>query len=341
MVAGALVACSDSTGGVDAGLEDAGPARVWFEEPAATTAGLLSVWGRSTASEEAGFDVLDVWAVGLGGTVLHYDGETWNHETTATTHPLTGVHGRPFPRGFRPGDPEPPVFAVGWDGTILERQLNHSWVPAAMSATVSEDLFGLHVGANDHAVAVGERGRVLAWNGVEWVPVPFLVSGEFSGELIEPKSVLKSVWSKDADRYFLSGSGGASYRSSGGTGTFEALDTRVSEPLRGIWGTGDDNVYVVGLDALILRFSGGWQRIRNNGADELPRVFFLGIDGTSRNDVTVAGWQGVIARLSSGRWGVERTDVDVDLRDVWVARDRDLAFAVGAAGTVLRREARP
>ena len=303
-----------------------------------TAVGLLSVWGRSVRNLEEDIDVLDVWAVGFEGTVFHYDGQLWRRETTTSTQPLTAVHGRPFPGDYRPGEPEPAVFAVGWRGTILERRPDRSWGPATTSTVVAEDLFDVHVGADAHAVAVGDGGRVVAWDGTTWATVPFRVPGEFSGEPIEPKTVLKGVWSNDGDRYYLAGSGGASYRSTGGTAAFEALDTRVSEPLRGIWGTGDNDVYVVGLSALIMRFSGTWRRVQDDGADALPRVFFFGIDGVGQNDVTVAGWQGVIARFVGGRWMVERTDVDTDLRGVWLARDRELGFAVGASGTVLRRE---
>src|SRR5205085_2670233 len=105
-----------------------------------------------------------------------------------------------------------------------------------------------------------------------------------SGQTIEPLGVLKGVWSSDGNRFYISGSGGAAYRTIPGSTQFESLDTRVNEPLRGLWGS-NGSVYAVGLDGLILRYSGGmWRRVRSQGADELPAAFFFDIDGASEDD---------------------------------------------------------
>ena len=61
---------------------------------------LDKVWG--SASD-------DVFTVGKGGTILHYDGESWSAMESGTDVWLKDVWGTPG------GD----VFAVGEDGTIL------------------------------------------------------------------------------------------------------------------------------------------------------------------------------------------------------------------------------
>jgi hypothetical protein len=108
-----------------------------------------------------------------------------------------------------------------------------------------------------------------------------------------------------------------------------------------VWGAPGGPVYTVGLDALILRFDGEWRRVTNEGARELPNAFFFDIAGTSSDDLTVVGWRGVIARHLGGQWYVEPSGTDVDLRAVWIDPVTETAFAVGASGTMLRRDPPP
>ncbi|MEO1336265.1 MAG: hypothetical protein AAFV29_11510, partial [Myxococcota bacterium] len=332
----ALVAFACSSDGDTTPIDptaDAGTGPVWVTEAAVPTqAQLLSVWGRAAD---------DLWAVGWDGTIIHYDGETWTQETTTATVPLTGVSGLPLPGNLGPEEPrpDPVVFAVGWNGTILQRNPDGTWVPATVSEPINENLFGLALGDDDVGLAVGDNGRIVAWDGMAWTPQPLEVPGEFSGDIIQPKGTLQRVWTQNGNRFYVTGSGGAAYRSEQGLTRFEAIDTRISDPLRGVWGTGNNNVYAVGLDGLILRFSGGqWRRVSNNGADALPAVFLFGVAGTGGNDITIVGWQGTVARFDGDSWVVEETDSTVDLRDVWVDTATDAAFAVGASGTVLQRD---
>lgn len=329
----ASVGCSSDGSGDDLGQLDeplAGP--TWLTvEGVPTQAQLLSIWGR---------DANEVWAVGWDGTIVHYNGETWSLETTTATVPLTGVSGLPLPSNLGPDDPrpEPVVFAVGWEGTILVRQPGGTWVDAPRSMAFGDDLFGVTVADDTLGLAVGDEGRLVAWDGITWTPQPLQTPGEFSGDIIEPKGTLQRVWTGNGNRFYITGSGGAAYRSNNGLETFELIDTRISDPLRGVWGTGNNNVYAVGLDGLILRFNGQWRRVTDNGADELPSVFLFGIGGTAGNDIAVVGWQGTIAEFDGRRWTLAITDTSVDLRDVWVATTTTAAYAVGASGTVLQKD---
>jgi hypothetical protein len=65
------------------------------------TDALLGLWGSSQK---------DIFAVGKGGAILHYDGSTWTTEASSTTVDLRAVWGAS-------GE----VFAVGAGGTILHR----------------------------------------------------------------------------------------------------------------------------------------------------------------------------------------------------------------------------
>jgi hypothetical protein len=329
------VACSeDRTNGADAGVTDAEAPPVWVVEPGVPTKeDLLAIWGDSAT---------DIWAVGFAGTIIHYDGLAWTNETTTATLTLTSVHGIARNPMAMPPEPLNPLFAVGWNGTILARDhAAGTWFDAAPTSTITEDLFDLAVGSDDSAVAVGDSGRVMVWDGMVWDSIRFRVPGEFSGSLIEPKTTLQGIWTGNGSNYYVIGSGGAAYRSDGGYNSWSALDTLIAEPLRGIWGAGNSNVFAVGLDALILHYTGEWRRIQNNGAGELPRVFFFGIDGIPGEEITIVGWRGVVARFDGSTWFAEPSGIEADLRDVWIDPVTKVAYAVGASGTVIRRDPPP
>jgi photosystem II stability/assembly factor-like uncharacterized protein len=104
-----------------------------------------------------------VYAFGAGGTIVHYDGSHWSpipvSGLTATLHAadyavdtLTGAI-----TGY---------FAVGDGGTILHSSDGVHWSPQASGTT--NDLFGLLVGSDSSAVAVGAMGTILVYNGVTW-----------------------------------------------------------------------------------------------------------------------------------------------------------------------------
>jgi hypothetical protein len=71
-----------------------------WQNPLPQGNGLRGVWGSNGG---------DVFAVGLSGTILHYDGINWSAMSSGTTEALWGVW------GSNGGD----VFAVGSYGTIL------------------------------------------------------------------------------------------------------------------------------------------------------------------------------------------------------------------------------
>lgn len=317
------------------------PPPVWTLEPVPTDEALLAVWGRRAE---------DVFAVGWGGTILHYDGSEWTVEpvesTGTSTTNLTAVEGVDLPNDFDPLDEtfEPgPVWAAGWNGTLLQRRPDGVWVDASRApgtATVTPDLFSLTVADEMQALAVGDTGSLFVWDGVEWSAASLRVRGTFSNEFIEPRGTLHGVWTRNGDRYFAVGSAGAAYRSNGPL-QWEIIDTTIPNPLRGTWGPNDTNLYAVGLDSLILRFDGNtWEVVRNRGADELPVAFMQDIDGRRGNDFMVVGWRGFVARYT-GAWELQDVPTDRDLRGVWMAPEANVAFAVGADGTVLRWDTRP
>jgi hypothetical protein len=343
LIAGSIsgIGCKAGSNGLDGGGDgglDGSVLPVWVVEPGIPTQqDLFSVWGSS---------LKDIYAVGWNATIIHYDGMKWKMESTTSTQPLQAVHGLP---PIMPMQPASTVFAVGWRGTILQRNASGMWTRLPVyscarctvaSTTLAQDLFGLSIASMTSGIAVGDKGRVFGWDGRTWRLVHLRVPGGLTMAPIEPLGVLKSAWTSSGDHYFVSGSGGASYESSGGFMNWDALDTRISDQLRGTWGVpGDNPVYAVGLNGLVIRYDGSqWTIVRDQGAAMLPKEFLFGVDGMSGGDVTIVGWRGVAIRYLNGMWFEESTGTTEDLRGVWIDQATGTAFAVGAAGTVIRRD---
>lgn len=145
-------------GGSDAGAEIYHfDGRDWTPAILPDDAGMLS-W-------VYGFRADDVYAVGVGGTALHWDGSTWTALDTPTTEDLWGVF------GLAPDD----VWMVGgtlqqgapellhWDGVAFTSYA----LPAEQNNRDATALFKVW-GAADTLFAVGQRGLILRWSGAEW-----------------------------------------------------------------------------------------------------------------------------------------------------------------------------
>src|SRR5690348_10293964 len=103
-----------------AACADSAPAPSWRTQSSGVTANLSSVWGSSAR---------DVFAVGSGGTILHYDGNAWTAQPgqAADLQDVWGTSGTD-------------VFAVGAGGAILHYD-GRAWTPQASGTT--RDLFAL------------------------------------------------------------------------------------------------------------------------------------------------------------------------------------------------------
>ncbi len=113
---------------------------------------LAAVWGSGPS---------DVWAVGIGGTILRWNGSAWAGVSSGTTQDLYGVW------GSGPSD----VWAVGWDSTIV-RWNGRAW--AGVSSGTTEYLLGVWGSGPSDVWAVGGewgRGTILRWNDSAWAVV--------------------------------------------------------------------------------------------------------------------------------------------------------------------------
>jgi hypothetical protein len=124
---------------------------------------LYKVWG--TAAD-------DVWAVGQGGTLLHFDGSGWESVEAGTPSTLLAVHG------------PAPVVAVGGGASavVVERGEGGAWAAATVTGVASGSgsqypgpvsvLNGVHAPPSGEAIAVGLSGAVVRRGATGWTGVP-------------------------------------------------------------------------------------------------------------------------------------------------------------------------
>ena len=110
--------------------------------------GLRGVWGHSAG---------DVFAVGIAGTILHYDGSVWTSMTSGVTAGLTAVW----------GSSASDVFAVG-DGVILHYD-GSTW--NVMGTHGDYRFEGVWGSSSSDVFAVGSGGIILHFDGSVWIPM--------------------------------------------------------------------------------------------------------------------------------------------------------------------------
>ncbi|HIA01749.1 MAG TPA: hypothetical protein EYN66_07535 [Myxococcales bacterium] len=117
---------------------------------------LLSVWGRSKD---------DVWVVGAGGQVLHFNGCQWTELDSGSTQDLWWVY------GFDDGS----TYIVGALGTVLRHTQESGFVPMEIDTDVT--LFGIWGSAPDDIYSIGfvfnnaTPGGIFHYDGSAWTQV--------------------------------------------------------------------------------------------------------------------------------------------------------------------------
>jgi hypothetical protein len=247
-------------------------------------ANLFSVWGETAQA---------IFAVGSKGTVVFFDGQGWQAQTTPTKQDLTSVW----------GTSAKDVWAVGFSGTVLHYD-GQSWQdqspPVALFSTddggppkgdaavaARVNLWGVWATGKPTTqvlYAVGDRGLILRRTGAQWSRVPSGVEDNLGG-----------VWGASADQVFIVGGFGTILT---GSTSFSKASTGVSKTLWRVWGRSGSDVYVVGLSGTVLHFNGSnWTKV-----DGAPKQFLRGIWGPANNaGVTyIVGWDGTLLRMSGG-----------------------------------------
>ncbi len=248
----------------------------------------------------------DVFAVGMGGAILHYNGTYWSSMTSGTYSNLYGVW------GSSAGD----VFAVGDSGTILHY---NGTIWSAMTSSTSFNLNGVWGSSASNVFAVGDGGTILHYNGTIWsLPMDSGTTEHLYG-----------VWGSSAGNVFAVGTGGTILHYNGTI--WSAITSGTTEHLYGVWGNSAGDVFAVGEGGTILHYNCTiWSAMTSGTTDNLHSIW-----GSSADDVFAAGEGGTILHYNGTSWSLPMDSGTTEhLYGVWGSSAGDV-FAVGEGGTIL------
>ena len=225
---------------------------------------LSDVWGSSSA---------DVFAVGTGGTILHYDGVEWTPQASGTSKYLGAVW----------GSSSSDVFAAG-DGLIL----HYDGVAWSTMFAAPETAFVALWGDSPGSIFALGRGpylRAYRYDGAAWN----LMEGEVPGF---------SLWGSSPVDVYAVGLGDGAFHYDGHSWTDQSTVNRGYENLA-VGGTSSSNVFIVGNWGSVLHYDGSAWQPQNSGTDAVLAdvwaaptndVFILGIRMTDE------GMKGTVLR---------------------------------------------
>ena len=269
----------------------------------------------------------DIWAVGSVGTVIHWDGTAWRTVSLGalnTTRDLFDVW------ASGPND----VWIVG-ASTATEfglalRYNGTSWSKPFVMA--NHDLNGIHGLSANEIYAVGDNDPILGgagefwkWNGSQWSKMSNGVSGQ-----------LWRVFAVSSTEIWAMGFQSTLIRHNGTSATSVSSSTIGAGPsteLRHMWGTGSNNLFLVGSGGFAARYNGtSWSRVTHTAGTST----LYAVQGTSAT--------GTVYALGNNGWLLTSDPpyttfvptatppmVSTDLRELAIAQDGS-AWVVGFGG---------
>jgi hypothetical protein len=267
-----------------------------------------------------------VYAGGAGRTVLHYDGTRWNQlPEPQTDYSIVGIYANSAAdvvaiagdgAAFRlAGDtwttitPTTPMTMVRLNGMwgaridslfavgsinpttsqgVIQRYDGAAW--SLMTSNLAAQLFGVSGSSDANVVAIGGGGAIQRYNGSAWSPV--------AGTPITNGANLRGVWTSETTIFtagFVATPApvmieGTVWQQQGTTFVAQKLQ---AQPLTGVWGGADDDVYAVGEAGGIHHYDGAsWSPMTSPLSSNLSAVH-----GTATS-VFAVGDSGTILRYS-------------------------------------------
>jgi C-terminal processing protease CtpA/Prc/photosystem II stability/assembly factor-like uncharacterized protein len=294
----------------------ANPDSLWtWQNPPPSDYDLQAIWGSSSS---------DVFAAGDAGTILHYNGQTWNTMTSGASSDLKGIW------GISSTD----VFAVGYSGTILHYngqawnnefkdntcQLNSVW------GTSSSDVFAVGY----MSVAKKVEGLILHFDGKNWTKMDIYADNQMT-----------DIWGFSSTDVFAVGFSGAILHYNGKT--WSRMCSNTTKSLQDVWGSSPSDIYAIGAGqndddhGVSLHFNGkNWLGIGTKPA--------FAVWGTSSTDVFILETDNspsrYIRHYDGKNWRKIFNNRESNLCSIWGSSSSDV-MAVGQKGGILHYSGYP
>ena len=182
--------------------------------------------------------------MGNSGTILHYDGNTWNTMTNLTTGNHCGVWGSSGSDVFAIGSPERSGNAIfPAENDIILHYDGNSWSGEFNSTRSPNGIWG---SSSSNVFVVGYPGIFVRCEGSGWRPMEIPVGTRTAS--------LSSVWGTSDSDVFAVGSSGTILHYD--DRAWSAMTSGSSNSLEGVWGSSSSDVFAVGYDGTILHYAG-------------------------------------------------------------------------------------
>jgi photosystem II stability/assembly factor-like uncharacterized protein len=208
-----------------------------------------------------GFAADDIWAVGLFGTVIRYDGVMWTNVEYEIETDFYGLTGKAPDK----------LYAVGENGAVVQLGLE---VPVYLLSATDNNLRGVFALDEDHVWAVGSFGTIMYGNGAAWAQQ--FVPSEFmrDGTEIAFEESLFAVWGASANDVWAAGDGGAMIHYE--DGVWSKVEREDPHTIRAIEGWAKDAILAVGSVGYAAFYDGeNWHNIDTGAIATLHDIHLI------------------------------------------------------------------
>jgi len=304
--------------------------------PVAAAHTLTAIWGANAN---------DIWAVGSGGTIIHYDGAAWT--ATPTGYPNTFfaiwgsgprdiwavsstdviLHGSGFRNGKAVWQNAPPTSGSTTEVAVISgRGVYAVWGSSPTDVRIGTRSFSMNVRTEDFSFSFQGTGNQFARSiardgGVLWRALP---GKEYS---------VTSIWGSSADDVWMTVDNGPNVPFQRGM-TFHGTpyDRSTGGPNPNL----KDDSTCTGCDPGCIDCALADDRLAWTPVDSQTTVALAAVWGSSADDVWAVGAQGTIRRIKAGddRWRKVDSPTNESLHAVWGTGANDVWIA-GDRGTIL------
>ena len=276
--------------------------------PSNSTKTLYGIWGTSPSN---------IYAAGLDGAIIHYDGTNWTVESSGTTEKLNAIW----------GVTETNIYAAGENGIVLHKTAaGTTWGTEPLTNNFNNtDLYSVRGSSASNVYMGSNNGWFLRFNGTEWTafdPDPPTGSTRIAGIWPFNSTNIYCIIAVNYGRIF----------NYDGTKWEQVYIGGENTLLYSIWGNTPSDIYVAGSAGLILQFNGtSWLGVSSSTTQKLYSVF-----GSSASNIFAVGVQGTIVHNKGAGFVAENFNTTSDLFGVWTSSDGSVAYAVGTDGMILK-----
>jgi hypothetical protein len=281
-------------------LANPGGAPTWIQTPSGTNVALNAIGGTWTD---------DAWAVGGSGTILHWNGTRWSPVPSPTTETLTGIWAASSNDAWAVGEHSTRLhWSSLWTRTTFEngQTFSHLAGRAVYGGDTGEEMWAVGGGSAAHWVHSAwstTNLNTVAASGVCLLPdfIPWVVGGS---DLLhwEPNA---NNWQKtsggasdsydgvwgSADDDLWVVGGGCKIWHWQGTALSPVASNATCQMLTAVWGSGPTDVWAVGTEATVLHWDG---KLWSRVSTPVASGRFSAVWGSGPWDVWIVGTDGII-----------------------------------------------